>query len=284
MKDDTRGKPAVIIPLDGSEIAVRAFGAAQAIAKIMGATLHIVHVAEEMLSEKELVERLKIKRIEVRDFSMHQIIGVDVADAILRFTTKVDTRLIVMSSHGWTYNPEYLLGSITTELVQRAVNPVMVIRPDIEKLPDPNWKPLKMLVPQDGTPIAAAVMVQVFELAKLMKLDIDVLNIGVIGEKPSAEVGALPPPRYLDYPRYDWPAWATEFIERFYAQRSPEVKLRLFEREGEPAQVMVDFAEENGDDFIALGWHGHLGKGRAKTVKQLLRIAKTPVVLIWSRE
>lgn len=278
-----RNRPAVILPLDGSEIAVKALGAAEAMTNIMDAVLYIVHVAEELLSEKELVKKLKIGQIEVRDFSVHQIQGTDVVDSILRFAASVDTQMIVMSSHGWTFNKEHLLGSVTMEIVQRAINPVLVIRPDIPHLPDPQWKPVKMLVPQDGSPTAAAVMTQVFNLAKRVHAEVDVLNIGVVGGKPR-EPGTITPPRYVDYPRYDWPAWAQEFVERFYAQRPPEVKLRLFEREGKPADVMLNFAQENGDDLIALGWHGHLEAQRATTVKDVLRRTNMPVLLIWSRE
>ncbi|HZD60156.1 MAG TPA: universal stress protein, partial [Anaerolineae bacterium] len=107
---------------------------------------------------------------------------------------------------------------------------------------------------------------------------------GVAGKKPPAEAGTITPPKYLDYPQYDWPAWASEFIERFYAHRPPGIKLRLFEREGTPADVMVNFARENHNDLIALGWHGHLEAGRAETVKGLLKNTELPIVLIWSRE
>ncbi|MCL6473061.1 MAG: universal stress protein [Firmicutes bacterium] len=280
MKD----RPVVIIPLDGSEAAVKAFGAAEAMTNIMGALLYIVHVTDKQMTEEELLKKLKIGRIEVKDFSLHQIINADVVDGILRFAASVDTQMIVMSSHGLSYNPERLLGSITLGIVQRAINPVMVIRPDLEKLPGPDWRPTKMLVPQDGTPTAAAVMTQVYRLAELTGADIDILNIGVAGRKPPTEVGALPPPRYLDHAGYDWAAWSAEFIERFYAQRPPGIELRLFEREGEPADVMIRFAAENSDDLIALGWHGHLEPGRAETVKKLLREMDRPVLLIWSRE
>ncbi|MBE0446951.1 MAG: universal stress protein, partial [Actinobacteria bacterium] len=207
-------KPAIILPLDGSEIAAVALGAAQAMTNIMEGMLHIVHVTEELLSEEELLNKLKVGQIEVKDFSAHQIVGVDVVDGILRFAASVETGMIVMASHGWTYNPQYLLGSVTMGVVQRAINPVMIIRPGMENLPDASWKPTKMLVPQNGSPTSAAVMDQVFHLAELTGADIDVLNIGVPGKKPPTEVGTITPPRYLDYPQYDWPAWASEFIER----------------------------------------------------------------------
>ncbi|HEY3374766.1 MAG TPA: universal stress protein [Candidatus Aquicultor sp.] len=279
-----RERPAVIVPLDGSGIATNALGAAQAMARIMNAVLYIVHVTGEPLSEMELIEHLKLGQLNIKDFSLHQIIGSDVVDGVLRFAAGVDTKMIVMSSHGYSYNPEHLVGSKTFGVVTRAVDPVMVIRPDMKFIPDASWTPRKMVVPQDGTPTAAAVMDQVFRLAELTGAEVDVLNIGVMGEKRPVEPGTLVIPQYLDHPRYDWPAWASEFVERFYKHRPPGIDLRLFEREGSPAQVMNSFALENGDDLIAIGWHGHFEEQRAPIVKELLQIADEPVVLIWSRE
>lgn len=277
-------RPAVIIPLDGSDTATVAFGAAQAVTNSIGGMLHIVHVTEELLTEEQLIQRLKIGPIEVRDFFLHQITGVDAVQEILAFALSVETEMIVMSTHGWTYNPKRILGSTTMGILQRAGHPVMVIRPDIKNLPDSRWKPAKMLVPQDGSPTAAAAIGKIFDLAKDMRTDVDILNIGVTGEKPPTEVGTIRPPQYLDYPRYDWPAWASEFMERFYMRHPPEVKVSLFEREGEPVDVMNWFASENKDDFIVLSWHGHLEETRAVTVKGLLRKTDFPVVLVRTEE
>lgn len=280
----TANRPAIIIPLDGSETATRALGAAEAMAALMGAALHIVHVTEEPLAEEQLLGEMKIERkIQVEDCVLHQIIGGDPVVGVLRYASDVDTEMIVMSSHGWTYNPERLLGETATGLLRRAVNPVMVIRPDMLRIPEASWRPKKMLVPQEGTPTAAAVIHSVFRLAALLGVDVDVLSIKVAGER-LAEVGAMPPPRYLDHPGYDWPAWASEFAQRFLAERPPQVQLRVFGREGAPAEVLTKFGLENGDDLIALGWHGHLEFGRATVVKDLIRHAELPLVLIWSRE
>lgn len=279
-----RERLSIVIPLDGSETATVALGAAQAVTNIMDAMLYIVHVTEEMLSEEQLLKRLKIGHIEVRNFSLHQEVGVDVVSEILEFASSVNAAMIVMSSHGLTYNPQYLVGSTTMGVLQHTDRPVMVIRPNIKYMPDINWKPKKMLVPQDGSPTAAAAMNQIFNLAQLMHVNVDVLNIGVIREKAPTEAGTLIPPRYLDYPRYDWPAWASEFAERFYAQRPPEVKLSLFEREGDPAEIMAQFSIENHDDFIVLSWHGHLEETRAPIVKGILRKTDLPLVLIRTKE
>ena len=278
-----KNRPAVIIPLDGSKTATAALGAAQAMAMTMDAVLNIVYVTEEMIDEKELLQELKVDRLDVKDFSVHMITGATVVDAILKFAASVETEMIVMSSHGWTYNTQHLLGSNTMGVVERAIDPVMVISPSITARPGPDWRPNKILVPQDGAPTSAAVIDRVFRLAELMSADIDILNIGVLGTKPPSEAGTITVPRYLDYPRYDWPAWSQEFVERFYKHLPPGVELHIFEREGDPAEVMIKFASENADDIIAFGWHGHLENERALIVKNLIRKTDVPLIFIWSR-
>jgi nucleotide-binding universal stress UspA family protein len=281
MKD----KPAVIIPLDGSEAATAALGAAQAISAIMHAVLYIVHVNETRLTEEKLAEEIKIvEKLKIKDFSIKQIIGENPADEILRFATARDAQMIVMSTHGKSFNANYLLGSVTINIVQRAIQPVMLIRPGTGLIPDHLWRPNRMLVPQNGTPASASIMNQVFMLARETNAEIDVLNVGTAGVKPPTEAGTIRTPMYLDHPRYDWPAWAREFAGRFFSQKPPDVKLNLFEREGDPPVVIKDFADQNKDNLILMGWHGQFGEGRARIVKELLQSVNMPIVLLWARE
>jgi nucleotide-binding universal stress UspA family protein len=141
-----------------------------------------------------------------------------------------------------------------------------------------------MLVPQNGTPASASIMSQVFRLARETNAEVDVLNVGTAGVKPPTEIGTIRTPMYLDHPRYDWPAWAREFAGRFFSQKPTDVKLNLFEREGDPSAAIKDFADRNKDDLILMGWHGQFGEGRARIVKELLQIVNIPIVLLWARE
>ena len=68
---------------------------------------------------------------------------------------------------------------------------------------------------------------QVFELARAMRMDLDILHIDVAKKKPPTEAGTFTGPRYLDHPQYDWPAWSEEFLYRFYNYLHPDAQLRL---------------------------------------------------------
>ncbi len=146
------------------------------------------------------------------------------------------------------------------------------------------YPPARMLVPIDGTPGSILAMDQIFDLARLIGASMNILHIAVLGEKPTPEAGAITSPIYLDYPQFDWPAWAKEFMERFYEYLPPGVKLNLFHREGEPVDVLLKFASEQGEGIIALSWRGHLEGERAITIKGILQKTEFPVLLVRSKE
>ncbi len=272
-------KPAVILPLDGSDMSTTAYGAAVAMAELLGASLHIVHVSEARIAEEELLEHLKLKPSQGQGATLRQLQG-SVVDSLMQYALNADAHLIVMSGHGETYNQRHLAGSTALAIMQHATIPILVIRSGMERLPKPGWAPKKMLVPLDGSPEATEAMDQVFHLARDLHSDVDVLHIAVLGKEAPKGKGAYSSPRYLDYPHYDWPAWSDEFIRRCYLPHREEVKLRLFHREGDPAAVTLDFAREERADLIALSWHGHLGRKLASTVRGILRRTELPVLLI----
>ncbi len=274
-----RARPAVVLPLDGSEISTTAYGAAAAMADLLGAALHVVHITEVKIGEEELLEHLKLSAVQGQAVTLRQLRG-NVVESVLKYALDVDAHLIVMSGHGETHNQRHLAGSTALAIMQHATIPVLVIRSGMERHPEPGWRPGKMLVPLDGSPEATKAMDQVFHLAVLLHADVDVLHIAVLGKEAPKGSGAYSSPRYLDYPHYDWPAWSDEFIRRCYLPHREEVKLRLFHREGEPAAVTLDFAREEGADLIALSWHGHMQRKLAGTVKGILRRTELPVLLI----
>ena len=272
-------KAAIVIPLDGSQTATAALGAAQAVTTIMGAVLHIVHVAEARLSEDQLLDKLKAGPLQIKTCLLDQVTG-DPANAILDYAESINAKMIVMSSHGWTYNREYLVGSTAMDIIQGASMPILVIRPGMINLPNSSWKPIKMLCPLNGSPMAAAQMQLIFEFAKLFDADVDVLNVAFHGKKRPTEAGTITVSKFQDYPHYDMPAWADEFIRRFCVCQLPGVKVRMFQLAGDPSEVIIRFASENKDDLIVLSWRGRLETERAQTIKGLLRKTEMPVLLL----
>lgn len=272
-----KGRHDVVIPLDGSEASLEALGEARALTEILGGTLHIVHVLDKQVPKKDLLEYLKIE--EGFKYDLRKLSG-EIVPAILSFALEIEARLIVMSSHGETFNELDILGSKAKAIAQHATIPIMIIRSGMKKRITVGWRPVKMLAPLDGSPLPDYVTDTIFNIAEQLDTDIDVLNVAVAGKKGPSERGAYPSPTYLDHPYYDWPAWCSEFVKRFLEEREPNVELKLFHKGGDPVKVTLEFAADHADDIIALNWRGRMSKKHAEMVKGILRETEEPVLLI----
>lgn len=268
----------VVIPFDGSETSLEALGAAKALSRILGGTLHIVHVIEgKGIPRKELLAYLKIR--EDSKYDIRKLKG-EIVPAVLSFALEIDARMIVMSSHGETFRDQDLLGSKAMAIAQHATVPIMIIRSGMKKPVSEDWEPGRMLAPLDGTRLPDYIIDAIFDIAELLHTDIDLLNVAASGKKSPSEPGSYPSPKYLDHPYYDWPAWCSEFIHRLLEQRQPKVELSLFHKGGDPVKVALEFAAQNNDDIIALNWRGRMSKKHAEMVKGILRETEKPVLLI----
>lgn len=270
-------KPIIVLPLDGSKTATTALGAAQAVTKILDGVLYIVHVAESHVPEGQFKEYLKLDGIELDRCLLEQLEGEPV-ESILAFASKIEAKMIVMASHGKTYNHGRSIGEVTMGIIQKTKIPIMLICSDLENLPAKDWKPVRMLCPLDGSPMASAEMKRVFSIARLLGAEIDILNVAVHGKR-SVEAGTITTHEYEDYPQHDLPAWVDEFVRRCCEARPPDVEISMFQLAGEPVRTMVEFSARNNDDLIVLTWKGQLGADRAQTVKGLLKTTKVPILL-----
>ncbi len=189
---EARQRPAIVLPLDGSVTSAAAFGPARALARILEGVLHVVHVTDQPMPEHRLARYLQITPME-EDFVFHQVKG-EVAGAILDLATSAGAWMIVMSGQGQTNDPERMAGQTALSLIQRSTFPVMVIRATMREVPGPEWRPTRMLVPLEGSPLADCVIKQVFSLAQDMKIDLDILHIAVAKKKPPMEVGGIHQP------------------------------------------------------------------------------------------
>lgn len=274
----TTQRPAVVLPLDGSVTSTSALGAARSLARLVGGVLHVVHVTDHPVPHHRLARQLQIAPMQ-EDFVLHQPRG-EVAGTVLELAKSVKAWMIVLSGQGQTNDPERIAGETALELIHRSSLPVMVIRAAMRAVPGSEWRPARMLVPLEDSPLADCVIKQVFDLAQEMRVDLDVLHIAGARKKPPMEADTFSSPRYLDHPQYDWPAWQEEFLYRFYTYLHPDAKLRLFHRRGKPDTVALRFAMENGEDLIALSWRGLLQDEQAESVRGVLARTEVPVLLI----
>lgn len=124
----------------------------------------------------------------------------------------------------------------------------------------------RVLVPLDGTDESAAAVGGALALFSASGLDLVVLHV--------MQQGSMP--RFWDQPVHARQSWESEFLARF----CPEPGARLELRRGVPGQGILDVADSEQADLIALGWSQPSNRGRARTVWATVTGARVPVMLI----
>jgi nucleotide-binding universal stress UspA family protein len=273
--------PTIVVPLDGSEHALVALPVAKRLAEIEDATLHLVHVAHEISPPAEILERIGFTITELRGSVLDTKAG-EPASGIIQVTNELRAALIVMCTHTAIPAAKKTVGSTALAVLKGAPCPVVLVRPERGVMP---WALRRILLPHDGTPVTSAAIRPAAELARRSAAELDVLHVAAPGRGASIEGGSLTPPRYMDQPQHEWPAWVQEFIERLACVCPLEsLKVRLSLAPGVPRDEVLRFAADHGSDLIVLAWRGEWEGEQAAIVKTVLRHAASPAMVIRTRE
>lgn len=124
----------------------------------------------------------------------------------------------------------------------------------------------RVLVPLDGSEESAAAVGGALGMFAASGLDLVVLHVMHEGSMPI----------FWDQPVHARQSWEAEFLARF----CPEPGARLELRRGVPGQGILDVADSEDADLIALGWTQPSNRGRARTVWATVTGARVPVMLI----
>jgi nucleotide-binding universal stress UspA family protein len=137
-----------LVPVDGSKAALRALQQALALARLEGASIHLVHVHEEPLIYGEIavyVPREKMEALqrthseailaeaeaELRDsgvsYTKETLVG-PIAQTIARRAESLGYDAIVMGRHGKTALGDMLVGSVAMKVLHASRLPVMLVR------------------------------------------------------------------------------------------------------------------------------------------------------------
>jgi hypothetical protein len=198
------------------------------------------------------VTRAQVRRVSpARDLSAERAAG-----QVLRALHSPGTLLVVLAG-------DELSRPIWWRVVQRSARPVILVppaargrRPEIRRV----------LVPLDGTAESAAAVAETVEQFAHAGVDLVVLHV----------FDAETVPRFWDQAAHARRAWEEEFLARYCAQ--PGARLEL--RSGVTGEHVLDVAEAERADMIALGWSQQLDPGRARTVRVTVRGAVVPVMLV----
>ncbi len=276
----------ILVPLDGSNLSERALPVAVSLAKAAQGQIHLLrstlgmwlaippepmyagpYGVYEWLPGQEALEEIES---EARDYLVsfshlyripgvsweNYVVGSDPAGAIIAHAAQKEIDLIAMSSHGRSGLERWALGSVTERVLHRAPCPVLVVRDDA---------PVRhILIPLDGSPLAEQVLEPALEMAHLLGAHVTMLRVcerETLDKAAANVLDSLEPG--LSETFLDKEQGAMGYLMQLrarYADLEPEPELVV--SHGHPALTILDFAENNDVDLIAMATHGRTGLRR----------------------
>ncbi len=161
----------ILVPLDGSTRAQSALPVAARIARSYGGSLTLLEVVETTTQHGAYLqpviedEKTEATRYLEKVAKSPELAGIEtdikvlvgaVASTIITAVQASHANLIVICSHGYTGFKRWTLGSVAEKIARHAPVPILILREgDTLSTPSPE-KPVRALVPLDGSPFSEA--------------------------------------------------------------------------------------------------------------------------------
>jgi len=276
----------ILLALDGSEFAESAIETTAGLARRLSAELHLVRVTPPILSTapelfpnlgheftqqaqagaREYLESLA-ERFAGLECKTHTPLG-SPKEMISQVALDEACRLVVMASHGRTGVARWLLGSTAEFVLRHVESAVLLLRPSAQ--PSPNGDFHHVLVPIDGSPSSREVLAKVGPF---------------LGSGAKVSVMRATGLTARDYTLLNNPqevkSYVTHLEEQLRHIDGYGLNLDYHVIDGEAADSIVHFAEQNGCDLIAMSTHGRTGFRRfilGSTTEKVARQAACPVL------
>jgi nucleotide-binding universal stress UspA family protein len=237
----------ILVPLDGSVLAEQALPLAGQLGCAAAGRVVIVRVIADEQGEddadvqsylKYAAGRLNYSGVPVETVVAHG----DAANEILRAAHQYDAELLVMSTHGHSGPGRWLYGSVADEVL-RSANLPMVLLPPAAQPELADRRPLRILVPLDGSSWGEAALDPARAWAERLGANLILLQV----LDPEAEVaGAM---QYL------------EEVARHCRSESVHVVCRALPGRPVPSTI-ARVAFDEAVDLIAMATHGRSGVAR----------------------
>mgnify|MGYP000976197928 CR=1 FL=1 len=281
----------MLVPLDGSVPGERALPFATRLARSTGAHLYLLHVLPKPFEPRhpwidaDVAARLEDLARLLRGLGLQAtartVVSNEPSEAILDAAVDPPADLIVMSTHGRSGIGRWLYGSVADAVLRGADAPVLLI-PATSDHPWPEDRPLKILVPLDGSDHSEAAL----EPAHLLRqtLSGELLLLRVVDKSddvswrfdPVAFTMREVPPMELEH--------AQEYLTTIASAAGADTaSVGTFVEVGDPASAISRVARQEGVDLIVMATHGRTGLARltlGSVATATLQRAHVPVLLV----
>jgi nucleotide-binding universal stress UspA family protein len=284
-----------MVPLDGTQFAEAALPIAMSLARRDGLALQLVTVWQPTLplydtmglldqwEQRRRTERLeymteiaqRVEKASGLHVSVEHLVGRP-GEVLPTLAELNGLDLVVMTTYGRGFFGQAALGSVADQVLRKGTSPLLLVRPD-EELPQSEIAPAepirRILVPLDGSAVAEtalqeSVLTSPTEPTELILLRVLAFPIApadreiVRAEKKASEA-------YLEGIAKRLASWNCKVITRASEEASPWTGI-------------VDFAEANAIDLIAMTTHGRGGAAKlllGSIANRVVRMSSVPVLL-----
>ena len=298
----------ILVPLDGSPLAEQALACAMTLGRGLPAELVLFRAVSippdtrEILNSAGLEAAALMEQLEAEandylrkvagqlqdaGLSVRQVVQHGpAAEAILDYAEQEDIQQIVMATHGYSGISRWRHGSVAERVLQSASVPVLLVRTGEKKTGDIQqaMQCQRIRVPLDGSPVAEQVLPPSTLVAQALDAEIVLFRV------PVAHIsGSLSGDWVL--PLEGTLGTASE-IAGVYLNRMAEnlreqgIKVSTAMRIGGVANVIIEYAEANEIDLIAMCTHGRTGLARwtlGSVADRVLRAGRIPLLLVRAR-
>ncbi|MGD9099324.1 MAG: universal stress protein [Anaerolineae bacterium] len=293
----------ILVPLDGSALAEQALPYAMTLARGLPAELVLFRsvslpsdvkgilddTADEPLEQLETEANDYLRKVagqfEEAGLRAYAVVRHrPAAEAIVDYSNQADIRQIVMSTHGYSGISRWRHGSVAERVLQSANVPVLLVRAQRSKDAAPVPACRRILVPLDGSALAEQVLPPVVALAQAFDAEMVLFQVAIVHTSGSfTGEWYLPLQGILETARQDAQAYLNRVADSL---KGDGFKVSTAMRVGAVADSIVDHAQINHIDLIAMCTHGRTGLARwtlGSVADRVLRAGHVPLLLVRAR-
>lgn len=267
----------ILVPLDGSSTAEMVLPYAEMIGIKFESEIILASVSEFHAGEvdhlyrsyqERIVEQVKLQLKNWEAKGRMDVKGVVLfgrpADEILRYAKENHVNLIIIASRGRSSRGPWLLGNIAAKILRASEAPVLLIRKPI----DPTWIEgkrwiKKILLPLDGSKLGEMAIPYAEALAQKLGGELILFQVYTLPTEESPY--RLPEITLTTLKEVE--EHIKGYIHSYLHQWEMSLQKKglstsIVVKSGSPANQILEYAEENGVDLIAMSTHGRSGLGR----------------------
>jgi nucleotide-binding universal stress UspA family protein len=298
----------ILVTLDGSDLAECALPWSTTLARQLPADLVLLRVVSvppditeliedavpetaALIVEQEAEAREYLDRVAARmheaGLSAHTVVRRGpAADVIIEYAAEAQVQQIIMATHGYSGFSRWVHGSVADRVLQSAKVPVLLVCAN-EKPPGEAEALVaceRILVPLDGSAVAEQVLPLTTQVARAFEAEIVLFQVPIVYASGSFTGDwYMPFEGVFETAERDAQAYLRRVAGHLQAQG---LQVSTAMRMGGVANAIIEYAEANEIDLIAMCTHGRTGLARwamGSVADRVLRAGRMPLLLVRAR-